>query len=445
MTATTPDTRTGTGQQLYRRARALMPGGVQLLSKRPELFLPEQWPAYFSRCQGAHVWDLDGNRYLDGTHFGVGAPILGYCDPDVNEAVMNALRMGVSSTLNCPEEVELAELMIDLHPWAEMVRFARGGGEIMAVAVRIARAATGRDKVAVCGYHGWQDWYLAANLSEEKALDGHLLPGLAPAGVPRGLTGSILTFQYNALEQFRAIIRDHGHELAAIVMEPARSAGPEPGFLETIREEASKAGIVLIFDEITSGWRMLTGGIHMLYGVAPDLACFAKGMGNGHAISSVIGRRSVMDAAQGSFISSTNWTERVGPTAALATIRKHRRLNVASHLIATGETIRAGWKAAAAEAGIGVSITGIPPLSYLGFQHPEPLALTTYFTQEMLRRGVLAGGAFYASLAHSEAEVNEYLDGVAAVFPMVADAVRQGDVMSRLEGPVRHAGFHRLS
>ena len=178
-----------TGQTLYRRARKVMPGGTQLLSKRPEMFLPGQWPTYYKSAKGAEVTDLDGKTYLDMSYCGIGATVLGFADPDVNAAVKTAIDMGSMSTLNCAEDIELAELLIELHPWADMVRFGRAGGEAMAIAVRIARAATGRDMMAFCGYHGWHDWYLSANLGETTALDGHLLPGLDTKGVPRGLAG----------------------------------------------------------------------------------------------------------------------------------------------------------------------------------------------------------------------------------------------------------------
>src|SRR6202790_2947013 len=220
-----------TGQTLYRRARKVMPGGTQLLSKRPEMFLPGQWPTYFKSAKGAEVVDLDGKTYLDMSYCGIGATVLGYADPDVNAAVKTAIDMGSMSTLNCPEEVELAELLIELHPWADMARFGRAGGEAMAIAVRIARAATGRDMVAFCGYHGWHDWYLSANLGETTALDGHLLPGLDTKGVPRGLAGLMHPFNFNKLDEVEAIVAAHGDRLAAIVMEPVRSSEPAPGFL----------------------------------------------------------------------------------------------------------------------------------------------------------------------------------------------------------------------
>src|SRR2546425_1770446 len=210
------------GQQMAERARERIPGGTQLLSKRPEMFLPGQWPSYYSRAKGVEVWDLDGDKYVDMSYCGIGACVLGFADPDVDSAVRAAIESGTMTTLNCPEDVELADLLCELHPWADMVRYARGGGEAMAIAIRIARARTGRDKIAFCGYHGWQDWYLSANLANGDALDGHLLPGLEPAGVPRGLAGTALPFGYNKFEELKGIISTHRNDLAAIVMEPVR-------------------------------------------------------------------------------------------------------------------------------------------------------------------------------------------------------------------------------
>ena len=258
------------GAELYARARRRIPGGTQLLSKRPEMFLPEQWPSYFSRAAGAFVWDLDGRQYLDMSHNAIGANVLGAADPDVDAAVVNAIRDGIAATLNAPEELELADLLCELHPWAQMVRYARTGGEAMAIAVRIARARTRRDVIAFCGYHGWHDWYLAANLAEEQALDGHLLPGLSPVGVPRGLTGTALPFRYNQLDELEAIVAKHGPNLAAIVMEPTRDTPPADGFLAGAKRLAREAGAVLVFDEITAGMRLTTGGGHLILGVTPE-------------------------------------------------------------------------------------------------------------------------------------------------------------------------------
>ena len=434
-----------TGQALYRKAKTRIPGGTQLLSKRPEMFLPENWPAYYSRAKGSQVWDLDGNAYYDMSYNGIAACILGAADPDVEEAVIAAVRAGSMSTLNPPEEVELADLLCELHPWADMVRYARCGGEAMAMAVRIARAHTGRDRVAFCGYHGWHDWYLAANLAEDHALDGHLIPGLAPAGVPRGLMGTALPFRYNHIEELAAIVAKHGNEIGAVVMEPIRNFEPVPGFLEQVRQTCDRIGAVLVVDEVSVGWRLNTGGAHLVYDLRPDIAVFAKAISNGYPMAAIIGTRDIMQSAQITFVSSTYWTERIGPAAALATIRKHRRENVPQHLHRIGQMVRDGWGVAAERTGLPITIGGLVPLSHFAIQHPEAQAATTLFTQLMLERGFLATKAFYTTFAHQDAVIEEYLQAAEDVFGVVAQALERGTVKSLLDGPVAHAGFTRLN
>src|SRR5262245_51501905 len=267
-----------------------------LLSKRAEMFLPNQWPAYFSKAKGCRVWDLDGREYIDMSLMGIGTNSLGYGHPEVDAAVNAAVAAGHMSTLNCPEAAYLAERLIELHPWADMVRFARTGGEANAVAIRIARAATGRDKVAICGYHGWHDWYLSANLADDHNLDGHLLPGLEPRGVPRNLRGTTFPFNYNDYPQLESLVT--AHDIGAIKMEVVRNESPEDNFLHKVRKLATDKGIILILDESTSGFRETFGGLHKKYGVEPDMAIFGKALGNGYAITATIGRREVMEAAQ---------------------------------------------------------------------------------------------------------------------------------------------------
>lgn len=433
------------GQSLYTKAKLRIPGGTQLFSKRPELFLPEQWPSYYSKAKGVEVWDLDGNKYIDMSYMGLGACIMGYADREVDSAVKTAIDSSSMCTLNCPEEVELAELLCELHPWAEMVRYARTGGEGMAIAVRIARASTKKDNVVFCGYHGWHDWYLAANLGEEDTLDGHLLPGLEPAGVPRRLRNTAFVFQYNTSEELKAIVSQHRDEIAAIVMEPVRNYEPESGFLEEVKEIATSIRAVLIFDEVSSGWRLTSGGAHLVYGVTPDIAVFAKAMSNGYPMATIIGTGDIMQAAQESFISSTCWTERVGPTAALATIHKHRGYNVSRHLIETGKRVQSGWKLVADRYGLRISISGIPPLAHFSFDYENGQAIRTLFTQEMLQRGFLATNAFYASYAHHDPHIESYLKALDKTFAFIAKAIERNEVEKLLKGPVAHSGFRRLT
>jgi len=436
---------TGKGQTLYRHARSVIPGGTQLLSKRPEMFLPDHWPSYYDKAKGITITDLDGNTFRDFSIGGVGATILGYADTEVDEAVKAIIDQGSMSTLNAPEEVALADHLIALHPWADMARFSRSGGEAMAVSVRIARAHTGRAVIAFCGYHGWHDWYLSANLAEDSALDGHLLPGLDPKGVPRGLKGLMQPFHYNNIAELKRIASRHGKDLAAIVMEPVRDRDPNSDFLNEVRAVASETGAVLVFDEVTSGFRANTGGIHLTLEVMPDMAVFAKALGNGYPISAIIGRAGVMEAAQDTFISSTVWTERTGPAAAMAMLEKHARDDVPAQLFATGQAVKRVWLDTAALTGLDVHVSGLDPLAHLSFIGADADAQRTLFTQEMLDRGFLAGSAFYAMAAHADEDVTDYADACREVFGLIASAKATSSVEGRLRGPIAHSGFKRLA
>ena len=431
---------------MQEKAKSLIPGMTQLLSKRPDRFSFGIWPTYFSKAKGAHVWDLDGNRYLDMSIGGIGANILGYSDPDVDSAVIHAVSKGTSSSLNCPEEVELAQLLCELHPWAQMVRYARSGGEAMTIAIRIARASTKRDKIAFCGYHGWHDWYLAANLASKNALGEHLLPGLSPVGVPKSLKDTAFPFRYNHIGELEAIVENHGKELAAIVMEPIRSVEPEAGFLKSVRNIADDVDAVLIVDEISTGFRLETGGAHLVYfDKSPDIAVFSKALGNGYPISAIIGKKSIMEAAQSTFISSTNWTERIGPTAAIATIKKHKELKVHNHLIELGETIRKGWLEASANHDLPIRVSGIKPMSHLVFDVKEKQIMKAYFIQLMLEQGLLASTLFYAMYAHTFEHVGLYLEALHQAFEKIKRAHTMGILDKKIKGLPSAVGFQRLA
>ncbi|MDB6170253.1 MAG: aminotransferase class [Verrucomicrobia bacterium] len=435
-----------TGQELYRAAKRRIPGGTQLLSKRPEMFLPENWPAYYRRAEGCTVWDLDGNAYVDFTSCGIGCCLLGYADPTVNAAVTDRIAQGSMCSLNTPDELELADALCAIHPWAEKVRYARAGGEAMAIAVRIARAATGRAKLAFCGYHGWADWYLAANLGETSALNGHLLPGLDPAGVPDSLRGTAFPFRYNQIAELETIVAAHGRELAAIVMEPMRHDAPRDGFLEKIRVIADRIGAVLIFDEVTSGWRSHHGGIHLTLGVDPDIAVFAKSISNGFPMAAIIGRAQPMEAAQHTFVSSTYWTESIGPSAALATLKKLRETDAVARIGEIGELTRRGWRTLGEKHGLKLKVGGLPALATFGFgQGDDSRLLMTLFTQEMLERGYLASGVFYPMATHTPAIVEGYLAAVDAVFAFIRQQTDSGGAKAALRGPIAHTGFARLT
>jgi glutamate-1-semialdehyde 2,1-aminomutase len=433
----------GIGQKLWKRAKRVIPGGNMLLSKRAEMFLPEFWPAYFSKAKGCEVWDMDGNRYTDMSIMGVGTNLLGYGHPAVDQAVGEVVRTGNMSTLNCPEELYLAEKLVELHPWSEMVRLARSGGEANAIAIRIARAASGRDKVAVCGYHGWHDWYLSANLGDEQNLAGHLLPGLDPKGVPSSLRGTVFPFSYNNYEELEKLVNDH--DIGVIKMEVVRNMGPQDNFLHKVRDLATRRGIVLIFDECTSGFRQCLGGLHKIYGVEPDMAMFGKALGNGYAITATIGRREIMEAAQSTFISSTFWTERIGPTAALKTIEVMESLRSWETVTTTGLEIRKRWQALADLNSLDISHWGLPALTGFSFESANSLAYKTLITQEMLAKGYLASNSVYVCTEHTHDVVDGYFDALAPLFRLIKECEEGRDVMSLLRGPICHAGFKRLN
>jgi glutamate-1-semialdehyde 2,1-aminomutase len=433
----------GTGQKLWKRAKKVIPGGNMLLSKRAELFLPEQWPVYFSKAKGCKVWDLDGKEYIDMSIMGVGTNTLGYGHSEIDDAVRKVVDAGNMSTLNCPEEVILAEKLIELHPWSDMVRFARSGGETNAIAIRIARAAVGKDKVAVCGYHGWHDWYLSANLNDDTRLDGHLLPGLEPKGVPKNLGDTVYPFSYNNFSELDELVKTH--DIGVIKMEVSRNIGPKDNFLHKVRKLASQQGIVLIFDECTSGFRQSFGGLHKTFGVEPDMAVFGKALGNGYPITAVIGRREIMEAAQSTFISSTFWTERIGPASALKTLEVMEKEKSWDKITQTGRDVMAGWKALAEKYELSITINGLPALASFSIESPKALAYQTLLTQEMQAKGYLAGNSVYACTAHLPEIVSGFLEELDPIFCLIKECEEGRDVMALLKGPVCHSGFKRLN
>ena len=409
---------------MYNYAKKLIPGGTQLLSKRPEMFAPDIWPSYYKKAKGCRVWDLDGNEFIDMSIMSVGACLLGYADDDVDDAVIRAIRDGSNSTLNCTEEVKLAEALIELHPWFGMVRYARSGGEAMAIAVRIARAFTNRDIVFFSGYHGWCDWYLAANLSNDSNLDGQLMPGLKPNGIPRALEGTSIPFEASNIESLRKKIKGKEKTVAAIIIEPARGEEASKDYLKNLRDLASEIGAVLLFDEITSGYRMCAGGIHRNYGIYPDIAVLAKSMANGYPMSAILGTEKVMEAAQTSFISSTNWTDRVGPAASLATLKKYQLHSTEKHLIKIGNKAKDIWKKAAKLYNLNLSISGLPSLAAFSFNTINKNKLNTVFTVEMLKREILGFRQFKPSLAHGNSELRTYEKAVNEVFKLLSSDLK---------------------
>ena len=425
-------------------AKERIPGFSQLLSKRPDQFSREFWPSHYKKAKGTFVWDLDGQKYLDMSISGIGANVLGYSDKEVNSAVKKAIEDGSSSSLNPREEVLLADKLCKLHPWADMARFSRSGGEAVSIAVRIARAYSKKDKVLFCGYHGWQDWYLAANISSASNLDEHLLPSLTSLGVPKGLKDTAFPFSYNNLKSFKDLFKKHKKSLGAVVMEPIRSEDPLPGFLEEIVTTCQENNIPLIFDEISSGFRITNGGSHLKFGLNPDLVVFAKAMGNGFPISAVIGKKEIMQYAEESFISSTNWTERIGSAAAIACIEKFVEKDVSRKLLSLGKNMQGFWSEMNSTYNLGLGITGIYPLSYFSFKTKNNLK-KAYFVEQMLEKNILSSTRYYPNFAQNTSHLERYFIHAEKVFSNISKLSKSGKLSNRIKGTISKPGFKRFA
>lgn len=420
---------------LYREASEIIPGGVQLISRRPQLYAPGLTPPYVSRGKGSHFWDLDGNEYID-FMMCVGASILGYADDAVDDAVIAQIRQGTAYSVSHPLEYELARELIATIPCAEMVRYCKGGGEANAIAVRIARGYTGREKVLFCGYHGWHDWYLAANLENDSVLDAHLLPGIKPQGVPHGLAGTALPFRYNDLASLEQQLERHAGEVACIILEASRGSSlPAPGFLEGVRALATAHGAVLIFDEVVTGFRLGLGGAQAQFGVIPDMATYAKAISNGYAMGAVVGRGAVMSVVGEMFVSSTYWSDAVGLAAALTTIRELRRRDAFTRITAIGAQFQQSFNDLAEEYELPLHAGGLPQqlaISVTKGDSEQKRAYKDYYVQEMTQRGFFTSFGVSPSYAHSDADLTQAIDAWREVFPLLRDAQRSGDWEARI-------------
>jgi glutamate-1-semialdehyde 2,1-aminomutase len=430
------------GQKLYERAKQIIPGGTQLLSKRPEMFLPDLWPSYYSKVEGIEITDLDGNKYLDMGINGVGTCILGANNKNVNDKVIECINRGNMSTLNHINEVLLTEKLLELHPWAEMARYTRSSGEACAVAIRIARSYINKDKIAFCGYHGWHDWYLAANINKN-SLDNHLLKGLSSSGVPLGLENTIYPFTYNNIEELENILKNN--DIGIIILEPIRNILPCDGFLEKVRELANTYNCILIFDEVTSGFRYSIGGIHMEYKIIPDIVIFGKAISNGYPLGVILGKKCVMNSAQNTFISSTFWTEGIGFTAALATI--NTMINTNSHIYIKNlcKYYEKKLSEIISKYKINAKITSINGINSIIFNYENSLAIKTLFIQEMLNKGYITTLSLYMTCFHTKENLNEYLKYIDEFFDKYKYDIENNLINKHLKGPIVHSGFKRLN
>ena len=401
------------GQKFWKRANNVIPGGSMLFSKNPDLFLPKKWPAYFSKTKGCKIWDLENKKYFDLSFMGVGTNLLGYSNKFVDKAVKKVVNDGNLSTLNSTEEIILAERLVSLNKWAKFVKFARTGGEASSIALRIARAATNRDKVAVCGYHGWHDWYLAANLEDKNNLNNHLMKNLFIKGVPSNYQKNIKTFEYNDLPALKKIINNNN--LGAVIMEVARDIKPENNFLKKVRKLTEQKKIPLIFDECTSGFRETFGGLHLKYGVNPDIVIYGKALGNGYAINAVVGREEIMEKASSTFISSTFWTERIGSTAAIATLNQMEKMKSWKIVTENGKKIKKEWRKIANRYKHDIKIVGLDAIPKFIFKNNN-LLYKTFISSVFLKKSFLAGNGVYVCTEHKKNIINKYLEILDEIF-----------------------------
>jgi len=432
------------GQKMWIRAKNIIPGGTMLFSKNPDLFLPKKWPAYFSKAKGCHIWDLDKNRYLDMSYMGVGTNVLGYANQKIDKKVINSIKNSNMSTLNSAYEITLAEKLIDIHHWADKVRFTRSGGEANAVAIRLARAFTRKDNVAICGYHGWHDWYLSSNLSNKKNLDKHLLKNLNVLGVPKKLKGTVFPFKYNDFSYLKKLIKTKN--IGTIKMEVVRNVLPKNNFLKKVRDIATKNNIVLIFDECTSGFRGSFGGAHKLYGVNPDIAIFGKAIGNGYAINAIIGKKQIMDMANSTFISSTFWTEKIGYIAAISTLDEMKKIKSWEKVNKAGSKVKNFWKSKSKKYKIKLITQGLNSLPSFYIESKNWFKYKTLISQELLADKILGTNAFYPSIFHNNKILKKYFFSMNKIFKLISSCEnKKKNINELLNSPVALAGFKRLN
>jgi len=406
------------GYKKWKYAETVIADGNMLLSKRPDYFLPYKWPTYYSKAKGCSVWDLDGKRFDDFSAMGIGTSLLGYSNRVINKKVMSAVKKGVASTLNCYEDVDLAEYFLKFNQWADMVKFTRSGGEALAVSVRLARAYSGKDKILICGYHGWHDWYLSSNLKSKKSLNDFLIPNMDVKGVPNFLQGSSQTFKFNDIDDFKKKLKNKN--IGGVIMEVERNEKPKYKFLKEIRRLTLNKNIPLIFDECTSGFRESRSGIFEKYKICPDLAMFGKSIANGHAFSLIAGKKDIMNASKKTFISSTMWTERVGPTAALATLKEMDRVKSWKKIAKMGNYIKKNWIKIAKKNNLKLQVYGIASVPKFEIVSKKFNFYKTFITSEMLKKNILATNYMFVSVAHTKHKVDRYLKNLDLVFKKIS-------------------------
>lgn len=404
---------------LWKKALKIIPSGNSFLSKNPSRFETKEWPIYFSKAKGSTIWDLEGKKYHDFSLMGVGTNILGYSNAKVDREVFKKIKNGNMSTLNCPEEVLFSEMLLKIHPWAKMAKFAKTGAEANSIAIRLCRAFNKKKKIITCGYHGWHDWYLSAIYSKKNYLDTHLFPNLKTEGVPRYLEKYIYSVKYNDLLSIKKII-NKDNDISAIIMEVERDYKPKKDYLKSIRKLCDQKNICLIFDECTTGFRDFYGGLHLKYGVNPDIAMFGKAIGNGYSITSIIGKKKIMKMSNKSFISSTFWSERSGFVAGLATLKEMKRIKSWQIISEKGKKIKKLLSLEAKKYGLLINFSGLNALIKFNILNTKVKNYRKIITTEMLKSNFLATNAIYVSITHSDSLIKKYVKEMGKIFKKIS-------------------------
>ena len=422
----------------------IIPSGNQMISKNPFYILPFQWPMYYKKAKGIEILTVDNKKYYDFSLMGVGCNLLGYANSRVDNFIKKKISLGSSSTLNSYEEYDLAQELININPWAKMVRFAKTGGEINSIAIRIARAASGKNKVAFCGYHGWHDWYLSANLSNNKNLNNHLMKGFYTLGVPKNLINTSFPFEFNNINSLKKILSIH-KDVGVIKIEVFRNYPPDLNFLRELRSICNKQKIILIFDECTSAFRNNYGGVYENYGIEPDIVLYGKALGNGYPITACVGKEEVMNFAKKSFISSTFWTERIGFSAALATLKEMKRLKSWVYVNENGIFFKKNLEKIAKNNKINIEITGLPAITSYYIKDKNCDLFHAYITQEMLKIGYLATQTLYMSISHDKKKIDLYLNKLNDIFEFISKNLNNKNFANFLNGPLPNKPFRRMN
>jgi len=426
---------------IYERAGQVIPGYTQLRSRLASGFAEGISPIYADHAKGSRFVDVDGNEFIDWVN-AVSAIILGHHDEVVDNAVKEQIDRGSIYTVNSPKEVELAEELIDTIPSAEMVKYGKGGGDACAIAARIARGATGKDIILFSGYHGWHDWYQSANHLDFP----NLVTGVGGMGVPKALAGTAIPFGEFDLNRLQNLFDEHEGEVAAVMMEPVRSTDPPEGYLESVKTLCHKNNAILIFDEVSCGWRIAIGGAQEYYGITPDMTVVAKCISNGYPMGAVVGKREFMQSAEDMFISSSYWSDNVGLTASITTIRELKRRNSPESFKEKGENIRTSIKEAIEDVGISADVTGLFNNPGLHIDLPDEALrpkVNTLFIQEMAKRGIHTNGRFMATLAHTDEDIRITAEAARESLKVVRNGL-EGNLDNLLEAYEQRESIQRI-